>query len=111
MQTETVKERKMAKWADYLISAVSYHSKHTHIDQVKAHVDSGDTVAAGKIYSRSTVVDAIKNGKTFCTIIKNSGEKWVKGQDVFVIKIKGTSYIKTVDNSTEADNLENLPEF
>ena len=100
----------MAKWADYLISAVSYNSKHTHIDQVKAHLDSGDTVGEGKVYSRATVVDAINNGKTFCTIINNEG-KWGKGQKVFIINVNGVSYIKTVDNGTEADNLENLPEF
>jgi hypothetical protein len=101
----------MAKWADYLISAVSYNSRHTHIDQVMAHLDSGDTVGEGKIYNRSKVVELINDGKTFCTIVKNSEGRWDKGQKVFIINVNGVSYIKTVDNGTEADNLENLPEF
>ena len=101
----------MAKWADYLISAVRYNSDHTHIDQVRAHEDTGDSVGEGKIYDRQTIVDAINNDNTFVTIYKNNDGKWNKGQKVFVIKVNGTSYLKTVDNGKEEDNLENLPEF
>lgn len=101
----------MAKWADYLISAVRYNSDHTHIDQVKAHEDKGESVGEAKIYNRETVVDAIKNGTTFVTIYKNSAGKYDKGQKVYVITVKGTGYLKTVDNGKEEDNLENLPEF
>lgn len=101
----------MAKWADYLISAVRYNSDHTHIDQVKAHEDKDDSVGEGKIYNRQNVVDAIKKGTTFVTIYKDSAEKYNKGQKVDVITIKGISYLKTVDNGKEEDNLENLPEF
>jgi hypothetical protein len=101
----------MAKWADYLISEVSYNAKHTHIDKVKVREDKGDTVGEVKIYSRQSIVDAIDSGTTFMTILKNASGKWDKGQKVFVIIINGTKYIKTVDNNKEQDNLENLPEF
>ncbi|MCK5643969.1 MAG: DUF3892 domain-containing protein [Gammaproteobacteria bacterium] len=101
----------MAKWADYLISAVRYNSEHTHIDQVLAHEDTDESVGEGKIYNRQTIVDAIKNGTTFVTIYKNDQGKWSKGQKVYVINVNGTDYIKTVDNGKEEDNLENLPEF
>jgi len=101
----------MAKWADYLISAVSYNSKHTHIDQVKASKDLGESLGEEKVYNRETIVNSIKKDITFCTIIKNSEGRWNKGQKVFIINVNGVSYIKTVDNGTEADNLENLPEF
>lgn len=101
----------MAKWADYLISAVSYNSDHTHIDQVKAHEDKGESVGEAKVHNRQAVVDAIKSGTTFVTIYKNSAGKYDKGQKVYVIMVKGTGYLKTVDNGKEEDNLENLPEF
>ncbi|GGY88308.1 DUF3892 domain-containing protein [Shewanella fodinae] len=101
----------MAKWADYLISAVRYNSDHTHIDQVRAHEDTGDSVGEGKVYARQTIVDAIKNGTTFVTIYKNSSGNYDKGQKVYVITVKGVGYLKTVDNGKEEDNLENLPEF
>lgn len=101
----------MAKWADYLISAVRYNTNHTHIVQVRAHEDTGESVGEGKIYDRQTIVDAINNGSTFVTIYKTNDGKWNKGQTVFIIKVNGTSYLKTVDNGKEEDNLENLPEF
>ena len=101
----------MDKWADYLISAVKYNDKHTHIDQVKAHEDTGGSVGEAKIYSRQSVIDAIDNGTTFTTIFKNKEGKWTKGQKVFVIIINRNKYIKTVENQKEEDNLENLPEF
>lgn len=102
---------KMEKWADYLISAVRYNSDHTHIDQVKAHEDTGETFGAGKIYARQTIVDSINEGTTFITIFKNNQGKWNKGQKVYVIRINGADYIKTTNNGKENDNLENLPEF
>ena len=101
----------MAKWADYGISAVRYNSAHTHIDRVKAHPDNGDTIGSPIEKSRQEVISAIKGGTTFVTIIKNSEGKWIKGQPVFIIRINGTEYIKTVDNGKQSDNLENLPEF
>lgn len=100
----------MAKWADYGISAVRYNAKHTHIDRVRAHPDNGDTIGIAVEFERATVIKAIKDGYTFVTIISNGG-KWKKGQPVYIIKVNGTEYIKTVDNGKEADNLENLPEF
>ena len=101
----------MAKWADYLISAVRYNADHTHISQLKAHKDNDDTVGTGEVYERQAIVDAINNGTSFITVFKNSIGNWAKGQKVYVIKVQGVSYLKTVDNGKEEDNLENLPEF
>lgn len=101
----------MAKWADYLISAVRYNPDHTHITHVKAHEDTGETVGTGKTYTRQDIVNALNKGTTFVTIYKSSEGKWSQGQKVHIVKIGGTSYIKTVDNGKEEDNLENLPEF
>ena len=100
----------MAKWADYGISAVRYNATHTHIDRVRAHPDNGDTIGAGTEYDRATIVKAVKDGVTFVTIVM-SGGRWQKGQPVYIIKVNGVEYIKTVDNGKERDNLENLPEF
>jgi hypothetical protein len=44
------------------------------------------------------------------TIVKGRTARQ-KGQPVYIITVKGTEYIKTVDNGSAADNLENLPEF
>lgn len=101
----------MAKWADYGISAVRYNAAHTHIDKVRAHLDNGETIGVAGEYARADIVAAIKKGTTFVTIIKSSDGNWSKGQSIYIIKVNGVEYIKTVDNGKAADNLENLPEF
>jgi Protein of unknown function (DUF3892) len=101
----------MSKWADYGISAVHYNTAHTHIVKARVHPDNGDTIGPSSDHTREAIVDAIKNGTTFVTIITNAEGKWNKGQPVFIIKVNGVEYIKTVDNGKECDNLENLPEF
>lgn len=100
----------MDKWADYGISAVKYNSEHTHIERVRIHPDKGDKIGESTEHSREAIIDAIKQGTTFVTIVKGS-DGWRKGQPVYIIKVGGTEFIKTVDNGLESDNLENLPEF
>lgn len=101
----------MSKWADFGISAVRYNGLHTHIDKVRAHLDNGATIGSFSEYTRTNVIAAIKAGKTFVTIYKGNDGNWKKGQTVYIIKVHGVEYIKTVDNGKAADNLENLPEF
>lgn len=101
----------MTKWADYGISAVSYNNAHTHIEKVRVHPDNGDTIGVPSEHLRTDIVAAIKKGTTFVTIFKNSDGNWQKGQAIYIFKVNGVEYIKTVDNGKAADNLENLPEF
>ena len=101
----------MDKWADYGISAVRYNSARTHIERVRAHPDNGGTIGASVEYSRTGIIQSTKAGTNYVTIIKNSEKKWMKGQPIYVTKVNGVEYIKTVDNGKAADNLENLPEF
>jgi hypothetical protein len=68
-----------------------------------------DTIGAASEYERSTTVKAINDGLMFVTIV-SSGGNWHKGQPVYIIKVNGTEYIKTLYNGKEQDN-ENLPEF
>lgn len=98
----------MAKWADYLISAVSYCSEYIHITKITAHEDTGYSLEKGEQYTRQDIVSKINNGRTFRTIYKNNEGNWIKGQEVFVTDINGASYIKTVDSSIEKDKLEYL---
>lgn len=101
----------MNKWADYGISAVKYNAAHTHIDKVRIHLDNGDTIDGPIEYPREAIIAAIKKGTTFVTILKDVNNQWQKGQPVFIIKVNGVEYIKTIDNNKAADNLEKLPEF
>jgi hypothetical protein len=100
----------MDKWADYLISAVRFNAAHTHIDKVRVHKDNGDSVGAAIEETRADVIASIENNWDYVTIFESNG-KWQKGQKVYVIKINGTKFIKTVDNGKAVDNLDDLPEF
>jgi hypothetical protein len=101
----------MDKWADFGISAVKFNDAHTHINKVRAHPDNGDKMGAPVEQARTDIVNAIKKGITFVTIFKGSDGNWKKGQAVYIIKINGVEFIKTVDNGKSVDNLDNLPEF
>lgn len=101
----------MAKWADFAISAVRFNAAHTHIDRVKVHTDDGESIGAASEHSRQDVVAAIKRGISFISVFKNHEGKWRQGQPVYIAKINGQEFLKTVENATEADNLDQLPEF
>jgi hypothetical protein len=101
----------MAKWADWLISAVRYDDDHSRIVKVRAHLDKGDTVGSAQEQTRAEVVRSVEGGQTYCTIVKGTDGKWKRGEDVRVITIDGEKFIRTDANRTKKDNLGNLPEF
>lgn len=98
----------MMKWSDYCISAVRYNAAETHIERVQVHVDNGDTIAAPTEWARAQVVSAIERGYSFLTIYNRNGQ-WQRGEDVRVISVSGTKYIRTDTNYRAADNLGSLP--
>jgi hypothetical protein len=83
----------------------------THIVRVKVHVDNGEKIGPFQEWTRSEVVIALEQGKTFTTILMGSDGKWRKGQDVHIVTVNGVKYIRTDKNYRASDNLENLPEF
>ncbi|MCW7755415.1 DUF3892 domain-containing protein [Desulfobotulus sp. H1] len=99
----------MAKWADYGISAVRYDSDDQYIDKVKVHKDNGDTIGAGETWTRTDVLSKMDDDKTFITILKDSNDKWKKGQDIHIITVNGRRFLRTDANERAKDNLENLP--
>ena len=101
----------MSKWADYCISAVRYNSTGNHIEKVQVCEDYGNTLGNFEEWLRSNVISALDNNKTFVTIIKNEGGSCSIGTDVHVVNINGTKYIRTDNNKTTRDNLEDLPKF
>lgn len=100
----------MTKWADWLISAVSYDDDHSEIKKVKRHRDNGESVGSAEITYRWEVVSDIEDRITYCTIYMRN-DKWQKGEDVRVIEVNNKKYIRTDANKTEKDNLGELPEF
>ncbi len=101
----------MAKWADYLISAVRYNKDNTHIIMVKQRIDKGDKISPPDEVSRLTVVTNLKNNYSYMTIYKNNNDKWKMGEEVKIIKVGNSEFITTDPNETKKDNLGKLSEF
>ncbi len=100
----------MAKWADYLISAVKYDSDGSPIIELKVHVDNGETVGEAVTFTRNKVISKLDSGYSFITIVKNE-TKWSKGEDVRVYERLGVKYLRTDSNNESKDNLGDLPIF
>jgi len=103
----------MAKWADYLISAVRYETSSTgrHISQLRVHTDGAESVGQATTWTKNQVVTSINAGQRFKTIYKTADDKWHMGEDVRVVVIDGESFLRTDANKIKADNLGELPEF
>lgn len=101
----------MSKWADYVIAAVRFKKEKKHIEQVKLYPDLGEQLGTEQTKSRQEVVQLIEAGTTFKTVYKNESGKWSKGDDVGIVLIRGSKFIRTDGNSIEEDNLGELPEY
>ena len=101
----------MAKWADYLISAVKFSDKggHHYISHVWLHEDTGDSVSSGKEQTKDEVIKLIDKEKTIKTIRWNyQTAKWSQGAVVQTEKLDGVRYLRTHPDATKSDNLDNL---
>jgi len=101
----------MAKWADYCISAVRYTQDGAKIALVRVHRDTGESISASEDMSRDRAISLLRAKSTFCTILKNSEGKWLKGADVSLVGSWPNEYIRTDKNNTTRDNLGSLPTF
>lgn len=98
------------KWADYVITAVKFKTEKRHIEQVKIMEDNGEQLLAEQITSRQEIVSAIGRGVSFVTAYPKDG-KWQRGDNVEVVIINNTQFIRTDGDRIEEDNLGELPEF
>lgn len=95
--------------ADFCITAVNYNQSRSHIEYVIVREEKSGTIGAERTVARAFVADLIRlNLATFQTRIKTTEGKWKVGAQIHLID---DIYITTDRNSTERDNLENLPEF
>lgn len=102
----------MAKWADFIITAVKYNGDRTHISEVKRSRDTGESLNDEQIRTRGQIVNGIeKKGFTYVTAFKKSNGDYTKGARVEIVTVNEKKYLRTDKNKTARDNLENLPEF
>ena len=99
----------MAKWADYLISEVSYDSNHLILN-VKQHTDNGNTVSQGDIIDRDTLANNLGHGVKYMTLY-NGLEKVRIGKNVRYFRAYEHHYIRTDKNKVTTDDLGDLPDI
>ena len=99
----------MAKWADYLISQVSYDQNHL-ITKVKRHRDNGNTISEGEVIDRNIVADNLGHGTSYMTIYSALGKIRI-GKNVRYFRAYEHHYIRVDNNKVSSDNLDDLPQL
>ncbi|MGY5144761.1 MAG: hypothetical protein ACW9XH_09820, partial [Candidatus Nitrosopumilus sp. bin_32a] len=98
----------MRKWADYLISEVSYNSEHL-ISIATRHQDTDKGITKGEPVDRLTIASDIKNGLVYITIYSGKNS-WKQGNKLQTFSIKGNPYIRIDKNKVKLDYLGDLRE-
>jgi hypothetical protein len=98
----------MEKWADYLISQVTYTSDHLISNAIR-HKDTDQGITKGQSVDRLTIASDIKNGLLYITIY-NQNNSWKKGHRIQTFSIRGTPYLRIDQNKVQLDFLGDLPE-
>ena len=99
----------MAKWADYLISQVSYDSNH-RITKVKQHKDNGNKISEGEVVDRNTVTSNLGHGAKYMTMFGDLGKIRI-GKNVRYFRAYEDHYIRIDNNKVTSDNLGELPQL
>jgi hypothetical protein len=97
----------MAKWADYLISQVSYDQNHI-ITKVKQHRDIGNEMGDGEIVDRDVIAGNLGQGVKYMTVYGGL-DKIRMGKNVRYFRAYEDHYIRTDNNKVMSDNLDDIP--
>ena len=98
----------MTKWADYLISAVTYDSER-QIISLKRHRDSGDEIGPGELIDKASVASDIDNGLSYMTIFSTLSN-WKLGKKIRSSRVDNHYCLRIDDNKVKHDNLGQLPD-
>ena len=97
----------MDKWADYLISEVSYDTEHL-ISVAIRHQDTEKGITKGTPIDRLTISSDIKNGISYITIYSGKNS-WKKGHRIQTFSIGGEPFLRIDGNKVELDSLGDIP--
>ena len=99
----------MAKWADYLISQVSYDQDHI-ITKIMQHRDIGNKISGGEIVDRNVIATNLGHGAKYMTVFGDLG-KIRMGKNVRYYRAYESHYIRIDDNKVMSDNLGQIPQL
>jgi len=98
----------MAKWADYLISQVSYDQNHI-ITKAKQHRDIGNEMGDGEIVDRDVIAGNLGHGVKYMTVYGGL-DKIRMGKNIRYFRAYEHHYIRIDNNKVSSDNLGDLPQ-
>lgn len=102
----------MVTWGDYAVTAVQYDEDGSQIVKVKRYDVGEDQLSNGTEKWRSEVVADINvDGYSYTTAFKNDDGRWELGEEIHVVDVHGTNYLRTDRNDIAQDNLGELPEL
>lgn len=101
-----------SKQINYFVSAIKYSSgSRNFISKLMVHeCNKEGLVNDSFIMTKDEVIEKINNGYTFFTGYKNE-EEWLTGEKIEVFNSGINSYLKTILNYLEEDNLGSLPKI
>ena len=94
----------MAKWADYLVSEVSYDPNHI-ILKIKQHTDNGKTISQGEIVDRNTLANNLGHGAKYVTLY-NDLNKVRLGKNLRYFRAYEHHYIRIDKNKVMTDLIQ-----
>ncbi len=81
----------MTKWADYILTSVTYGQDRASIDRVVVRADLGGTFGPPEVWTRQQLVRAIAAGRQVVTARKQIDGGWLLGEPVTVDHEPATS--------------------
>lgn len=99
----------MARFADFLVTCVEHQNGHIQRLGCHTHQTVKNSLGSKYIKTRQDVVDDIKSGYSYMTMILGADGKYQKGARIHIETISGVDYLQTDRNGRAADNLGNLP--
>ena len=99
----------MAKWADFVVSAIQKGSGLANISHVQIHEDLENGFGPPQLIDKYQLSSKIQRGITFITVFKKNENDWAPGETIRTYVKDGEAHIRTDDNKVDGDNLGNLP--
>lgn len=97
-------------WPDYLIFAAKYNAEGNYIELVRIYKNNGTAENCSEIQTRSFVLESLKKGHTFSTILR-SESGWSKGKEIQIVTVDGAEFLRIDRDKAKGDNLGELPKF
>ena len=99
----------MAKWADFVVSAIKKGSGLANISHVQVHEDLENGFGSAVLLDKYELSSKIQKGISFITVYKKNENEWIPGNLIRTYVKDGEAHIRTDDNKVDGDNLAHLP--